>query len=131
MTELTQIGDRINKLESENSSVALSEVLQLKTERKVKSKLLQQELFDQYQFLNKLGEVKSICYIFKEFNNKKPAAGSGECSAPKLLQYAYHHKMKPLAIAEFWWGKSTKYKEHGKFYPACNDKCRPILGYML
>ena len=133
MTELTQIGAKINRLKSENSSNILAEIVQLKNERKVKSKLLQQELFSHYEFLNKHGKVKNMCSIFEEYAKRKPAAGSGECSAPKLLQYAYKQKMKPLAIAEFWWGKSTKSnaKQHGSFYPACNDKCRPILGYML
>lgn len=133
MIELTQIGNQIKTLEAENNSATVLEVDQLKNKRKVKSTLLQQELFDYYHFQNKAGKLKSLYAIFKEYVNNKPAAGAGECAAPKLLQYAYEHKMKPLAIAEFWWGKSTKSKDrkHGYFYPACNEKCRPILSYML
>jgi tRNA pseudouridine32 synthase/23S rRNA pseudouridine746 synthase len=133
MTELTQIGDEIKRLKAENNPVAFTEIEQLKKERKVKSTLLQQELFSHYHFLNKGGKVKSLQAIFEEYANKNPAAGAGECAAPKLLQYAYEREMKPLAIAEFWWGESTKSQDrnHGEFYPACHDKCHPILGYML
>jgi tRNA pseudouridine32 synthase/23S rRNA pseudouridine746 synthase len=94
---------------------------------------LQQALFDQYHFLNKDRKSKSLCAIFEDFGKKKPASGAGECAAPKLLHYAFKHGMKPLAIAEFWWGKSSKRgdRKHKNFYPACNDKCRPILAYML
>lgn len=133
MAHLTAMGEQIKRLKSQNIPVSLTEVEQFKKERQIKSVQLQQELFDHYHFLNKAGETKSLCAIFEDYSRKKPAAGSGECAAPKLLHYAYTHKMKPLAIAEFWWGQSNKAKDriHGNFYPACESKCRPILSYML
>ena len=120
-------------MNEENAALFTLEIQDLKNERKQKSVVLQQQLFDQYYFLNKSLESKSLCAIFETSNLKKPAAGSGECAAPKLLQYAYANQMEPLAIAEFWWGKATKSEDrkHGHFYPACNEKCRPILSYML
>ena len=65
--------------------------------------------------------------------NKKPPAGAGECAAPKLLQFALKNNLKPISIAEFWWGNPTKdqLKKHLHFYPACQSKCQPILEYML
>lgn len=133
MIELTEMGNEIKSLESDNKDLRKSEIDTIKEERKVKSTFLQEELFSYYQFLNKAGRVKSLSAIFEDYSNKKPAAGSGECAAPKLLQYAFNKQMKPLAIAEFWYGKTTKSKDriHGIYYPSCNDKCRPILGYML
>ena len=133
MTELTEMGNQIKSMESDNKVLRKSEINNLREERRVKSTSLQEELFSYYQFLNRVGRVKSLSAIFKDYSNKKPAAGSGECAAPKLLQYAFNKQMKPLAIAEFWYGKTTKSKDriHGIYYPSCNDKCRPILGYML
>ena len=133
MTELTRMGARIKTLKNEISTSAISEVKKLKDKRRGRSVLLQQEIFEQYNFLNKAGNLKSLNDIFKDHVNKKPASGAGECAAPKLLQFAYEHKMKTIAIAEFWWGVSTRGedKKHGHFYPACNDKCKPILGWML
>lgn len=105
----------------------------LKTERKVRSADLQQWLFGQFKMLNRLGEVKDLCAIFEQTVQKTPPAGAGECAAPKLLQYAYLHGMKPLAMAEFWWGDSpkTEIRRHGYYYPACKGKCEPILKHML
>lgn len=108
-----------------------AEIDQLKAERKAKSNALQQQLFDSYHFLNQAGEVKSLIDIFKDLPSLPAAAG--ECAAPKLLQYAFQHKLKPLAMAEFWWGQSpqSEIRKEGQFYPSCQGKCKPILGHML
>lgn len=106
---------------------------ELKEERRIKSSALQHKIFDQYSFLNQKGETKSLLRIFEHTTDVNPPAGAGECAAPKLLQYAFLHQMKPIALAEFWWGQSpdADIKKHGNFYPACRGKCEPILGHML
>jgi tRNA pseudouridine32 synthase/23S rRNA pseudouridine746 synthase len=102
-----------------------SKIEALKLDRKQKSSGLQQRLFAEYAFLNQFGTLKSIGEIFKE----NPPAGAGECAAPKLLHYAFANKLKPIAMAEFWWGKSpnSEIRKHKQFYPACKSKCEPIL----
>ncbi len=109
------------------------EIDQLKQERKLRSSALQKELFNAYSFLNILGESKSLMEIFKQYNDSDPPSAAGECAAPKLLQYAFIHKLKPIALAEFWWGKSplTEIRKHRQFYPSCRGKCEPILTHML
>ena len=91
---------------------------------------MQNQLFDAYKFLNSAGHTKTPNQLFDN-----PPAGAGECAAPKLLQYAYIHRLKPLAIAEFWLGAPTSsgnfMRTHQQFYPACEDKCSKILGWML
>ena len=125
------------KEQIENESQELgrytSHIEQLKEERKTKSAALQQRLFDQYTFLNKYGESKSVCDIFAQTDKLIPPAGAGDCAAPKLLQYAFTHQLQPIAMAEFWWGQSpsSEIRQHGHFYPSCKSKCEPILGYML
>ena len=105
----------------------------LKHLRKKRSAALQQWIFQQFRMLNAHGEVKDLCEIFAETHLKLPPAGSGECAAPKLLQYAYLQGYSPIAMAEFWWGNSPigKIRRHGQFYPACKHKCEPILNFML
>jgi len=105
----------------------------LKTERKEKSGALQQQLFEQYAFLNKDGKTKSLYAIFSDSVFGKPPAAAGECATPKLLQYAFLHGYKPIAMAEFWWGAPPKseIRKHKQFYPACTGKCKPILAHML
>lgn len=105
----------------------------LKSERKTRSAALQQKLFEQFGMLNYRGEVKNLCEIFGQTVHKTPPAGAGECAVPKLLQQAYLHGWKPIAMAEFWWGDSpkTEIRHHGHYYPACKGKCEPILQHML
>ncbi|ACA85206.1 pseudouridine synthase [Shewanella woodyi ATCC 51908] len=109
------------------------EIDQLKQERKSSSAKLQKKLFEHYRFLNIKGEHRDLGNIFKDTVHQTPPAGSGECAAPKLLHYAFKWGMKPLAMAEFWWGSSPKseIRQHKNFYGACQGKCKPILGHML
>lgn len=110
-----------------------TEIERLKTERKERSAALQRKLFEQFRMLNFKGEVKDLNTIFEQTVQKVPPAGAGECALPKLLQYAYLHQLKPLAMAEFWWGDSpgNEIRHHGYYYPSCKGKCEPILQHML
>ena len=110
-----------------------NKIIELKEKRKTKSVALQEQLFDQYQFLNQKNQKKGLNTLFKHTKQRRPPSGAGDCAAPKLLQHAFIHDLKPVALAEFWWGKSPKLKlrRHGHFYPACLGKCKPILTHML
>ena len=105
----------------------------LKEERKNRSIALQQWIFRQFRLRNALGEEQDINGIFAQYAHRNPPAGTGECAAPKLLQHAYLHGYRPLAMAEFWWGNSPKgeIRRHGHYYPSCRHKCEPILAFML
>lgn len=111
----------------------VAEINVLKNERRERSAKLQNQLFEQYNFLNAQDEERNVLDIFKPTASVLPPAGAGECAAPKLLQYAYLNRLKPICMAEFWWGASPKseVRIHGHFYPACRGKCEPILGHML
>ena len=105
------------------------------------SQELQLWLFHQYQLLNARGETKDLVDIWQSYYSREklrrkfplPPGGTGDCCAPKLLQYAYQHGLKPVCMAEFWWGAPTKeeVRQHLNFYPACRGKCKPILTWML
>ncbi|WP_163713030.1 RluA family pseudouridine synthase [Mangrovibacterium lignilyticum] len=105
----------------------------LKEQRKVKSAQLQFEIFDQFRLLNDKAEVKTVPEIFRELGEDTPPAGAGDCAGPKLLQFAFQQKLKPIAMAEFWWGASPKseIRKHKQFYPPCRSKCAPIMQHML
>ena len=130
---INQLNDQIKELEVANRPENSEKIKELKTIRKQKSSQLQQKLFEHYQFLNAHGISKSLKQVFLEANAGSPPAGAGECAAPKLLQYAHRHGYNPLALAEFWWGASPKgeQRQHRQFYPACQEKCGPILRHML
>ena len=102
---------------------------------------LQLWLFRQYRMLNANGDTRDLVEIWRDYHQnpkiqKKfplPPGGTGDCCAPKLLQYAYQHQLKPVCMAEFWWGPSpaSEIRHHGEFYPACRGKCKPVLTWML
>ena len=102
----------------------------LRQRRHAMSDALQQWLFSQFVLLNARDERRSLLEIWK---NELPPAGAGECCEPRLLQWAFRHRMRPLCIAMFWWGESPKeeVRHHLQFYPACNSKCKPILTWMF
>ena len=113
----------------EEKKAEISTMKQLRAEM---SDRLQEWIFNQYIVHNASGEQSSIHDIFTS-RGLVPPGGTGECAAPKLLEYAYRHNLKPLAMGEFWFGKSpdTAVRTHGHFYPSCTSKCGPLLGYML
>lgn len=110
-----------------------NEIDQIKLDRKNLSNKLQTWIFENYNFLNANGEHKNAIELFKNIPPYLPPSGTGDCAAPKLLQYAYLNDLQPLAMAEFWYGESLKsqIRKHGHFYPSCRSKCEPVLGHML
>jgi len=107
-------------------------VPELKQERKRLSLALQEWIFRQFVVFNANGGSRSIWDIFAD-RGIVPPSGTGECAAPKLLQYAYLHQLKPLAMGEFWYGASpaSEVRTQGAFYPSCLGKCGPLLEYMM
>lgn len=127
MTELSNLCAQIK------CSEELTEIVRLKEVRKNKSLRLQRRLFENYVFTNLNGISKNVLEIFKDSGFGIPPAAAGECSAPKLLQFALQNRLEPIEVIEFWLGNSPKGEErkHLNIYPACKDKCRPILEFML
>ncbi len=109
------------------------EIAALKRERREGSDALQRWLFDQYVMLNAKGMRRTLIDIFARFNGTLPPAGAGDCCAPKLLQFAYAHNLRPVSLAEFWLGvpPPTEVRRHLQFYPPCRSKCYPILQFVL
>ncbi len=142
--ELKRIRKRHDLLIEEKRAVVdrfCLEISALKAKRKRMSEALQGSIFSWFVVRNAHGEYKNLTDVFASFYRDNPSlrasavppSGSGECCAPKLLQYAFTHQLQPLCIAEFWWGKSPtkEVRHHGHYYGACMEKCRPILWFML
>jgi tRNA pseudouridine32 synthase / 23S rRNA pseudouridine746 synthase len=145
--EINALNQKISKLEVQlvelelspmpqtiDSTTICSDIGSLKRERQQRSATLQRKIFEQYHIVNSAGKAKSLLHIFAQREQPSlPPAGAGECAAPKLLQFAFSNQLKPIAMTEFWWGTSPKsqQREHKEHYPACREKCGPILAYML
>jgi len=122
--ELARIADEIADFNHEIES--------LKARRKAMSEVLQERIFRLFVVSNARGERRDLVEVFKPLGTLPPA-GAGECCAPRLLNYAYNNGLKPVCMAEFWWGASPvgEVRHHGHYYPACRSKCKPILDFML
>ena len=89
------------------------------------------ELHGLYHLHNFKGEEANLEEAFSLA--KGIPTGSGDCCAPKLLNEAAIRGLNPTGLAEFFWGKETTSgtRFHRNFYPSCEDKCQPILGFLL
>lgn len=104
-------------------------ISELKQQRKALSRQLQAQMHASYSLTNFSGRSQSL----QELVSGGFPTGTGDCCAPKLLHYAATHNLKPLAMAEFWWGTSSvnQDKIQGEFYGACAERCQPLMGFLL
>ncbi|MEH2184321.1 RluA family pseudouridine synthase [Nostoc sp.] len=104
-------------------------ISELKQQRKALSRQLQTQMHASYSLTNFSGRSQSL----QELMPGGSPTGTGDCCAPKLLHYAATHNLKPLAMAEFWWGTSSANQDKipGKFYGACTERCQPLMGFLL
>ncbi|WP_239469796.1 RluA family pseudouridine synthase [Archangium violaceum] len=129
--ELSALDERHAALREGAEPVAprasLAEIEHLRAER---SRQLWQQLSYTYVIPNARGEERPLGALFAP---APPPGGAGDCAAPKLLAHAYRHHLRPLALAEFWWGAPpvTGERHAGEYYPACRSKCGRVLPYML
>ncbi|MDZ8227380.1 RluA family pseudouridine synthase [Nostoc sp. ChiVER01] len=104
-------------------------ISELKQQRKALSRQLQAQMQATYSLTNFSGRSLSLQQLMPGGS----PTGTGDCCAPKLLHYAATHNLKPLAMAEFWWGASSVNQDRiqGKFYGACAERCQPLMGFLL
>lgn len=123
---ISEIGEKLAE------STDTEEADALRRRRRDMSVELQEWLFDNYMVSNALGETLSISEVFAR-KGLVPPGGTGDCAAPKLLQYAYLHDLRPVAMGEFWFGGTPAHeiRRQGSFYPSCTGKCGPLLDFML
>jgi tRNA pseudouridine32 synthase/23S rRNA pseudouridine746 synthase len=103
---------------------------ELKQRRKELSRQLQAQMHAAYSLTNFSGQSRVLQQLMP--GGSMPT-GTGDCCAPKLLHYAATEGLKPLAMAEFWWGPSSgdRDKVQGEFYGACAERCQPLMGFLL
>ena len=93
------------------------------------SRNLMRRIHDTYRIVNARGETQPLRALYVG----EPPSGAGDCAAPKFLAYACANGLTPVALAEFWWGAPPAGggRVSGSHYPACREKCRPLLDFML
>ena len=105
------------------------ERLKLTQDRKKLSRDLMKKIHTLYRVHNFRSQERPLSAFFK---NGIPT-GTGDCCAPKLLNTAARQNLKPIGLAEIYWGRTNRSgtRRQGNFYPPCRKKCHPLLGFML
>ncbi len=98
-------------------------------QRKKMSQDLMKEIHELYLLRNFRNQSRPLSDFFK----KGIPTGAGDCCAPKLLNAAAKLNLQPVSLAEIYWGRTNRSgtRTQGQFYTACEEKCQPILGFML
>ena len=124
-----KIKELSKKIESFGAGAIRGE--QLARKRKRYSQELQKTLPSLYTLYNHRKQKRKLEDVF--YGSQGIPGGTGECCAPKLLNHAARKKLKPISLAEFFWGKKNKDGEREKalFRICCKERCQPIMGFML
>ena len=98
--------------------------------RRVVSQETMRRIWGSYRLTNFAGETTTLRALFP---GGDPPSGAADCAAPKLLAAAREAGLRPLALAEFWWGAPPPGggRVEGMFFPACRQKCGPVLPFLL
>ncbi|MBU1564545.1 MAG: hypothetical protein KJ630_02825 [Proteobacteria bacterium] len=105
--------------------------LALRKERRLLSQQLMEDFHALYRLTNFRGETATLCEVF--LGDTGIPTGTGDCCAPKLLNFAARQQLRPVGLTEFYWGQENHSgtRQHGSLSGSCAGKCRPILGFML
>jgi tRNA pseudouridine32 synthase / 23S rRNA pseudouridine746 synthase len=98
--------------------------------RRLVSQEAMRRIHDTYLLTSASGKTATPRQLFAP---GEPPWGAGDCAAPKLIAFALASRLTPLALAEFWWGPPppSGARVEGMFFPACREKCGPILPFLL
>lgn len=90
-----------------------------------------QKVFDLYTFTRFDGKKITLNEIIALHGGRLPPTGTGDCCAPKLLSYAFEHRLIPVSMDEVFYGKDSPNKKCGQSYPPCDERCGYILPSIL
>ena len=88
-------------------------------------------VFDLYSFFCIDRRKKTLMEICRKVGLKNlPPAGTGDCCAPKLLNYAFVHSLFPVSMCELFYAPLCK-EETSKVFSPCDSRCALLLPTML
>ena len=123
----------INDAEIHRLSVAPeNETPAEKSIRNQKRLALCRETLDRFYSLYRFYDLNGKCLSFADLPVQGLVpTGTGDCCAPKLLSRCFELGLRPLSMAEFYWGKENTRLRSRFFYPPCDEKCSIILPAIL
>lgn len=99
----------------------------------IKRKGLSQNLMKEIHSIYRIHNFQSQVRLLADFFKRGIPAGAGDCCAPKLLNQAAKQGLKPVSLAEIFWGRANPSgtRSQGNYYSPCEEKCGPLMGFML
>lgn len=127
-----RLSERLGQLSPKSTNKDLS-IQILQEERKALTLESQRRIFDLYSFCCYDGVKRTFTDMEDLTTRRAFPSGTGDCCAPKLLHHAFLCNLHPISMAEFYFGAPNRSgsKQHGKFYPPCDDRCRLLLKHLL
>ena len=123
-----EIHNLTSLIEENKKNLNCMEVKRLKDARASLTEESLYAVYGLYSFYCADGSVRSLMDICRNsFNGKLPPTGTGDCCAPKLLNYAFSHSLTPISMAEVMYGGEND----GKIFSPCDARCSIILPEML
>ena len=114
---------------------ALGSAIESCTDERKKAELTEQRAHRslmalwEYNTLFHLTAIDVTSHSLSEIFGPLPIpTGSGECCEPKLFSWAFSHTLRPVSMAQFFYGSG---REHRSFHPPCQERCAPILASLL
>lgn len=108
-----------------------AEIKILKEKRNLLCNQSLEKVYDLYSFTCFDKKEKSLKELCKEnFNSKLPPTGTGECCAPKLIDFANKNNLQIISMAEFFYTEGMEFNLENISYP-CDERCKIILPSML
>lgn len=127
--EIHELTDEINKLTLVNKNSA--ERYQLIKKRTSLTDASLKKVFSLYSFTRYDKKKISLDEIIKNHKGQLPPTGTGDCCAPKLLNYAFEKGYEIISMDEVYYGRDTKNKKNGTSYAPCDERCGYILSSIM
>ena len=126
-----EIHNLTDLIKSKKGTLKSDDFEALVQKRKVLTDQSLASVFNLYSFTAFNGKKVSLNQIIQKHYGKLPPAGTGDCCAPKLLDFAFSHNPQIISMDEVYFGPDTKNKSGGQSYPPCDSRCGYILPYIL
>ena len=89
------------------------------------------KVLELYEFFCIDGKTRTISEICRSYNRGKlPPTGTGDCTAPRLFDFAFRNGLRPLSLAETRLGSQVPV-EPLCLVPPCDARCAIVLPSML
>lgn len=88
------------------------------------SEELWERVRDLYRFRSFSGETVRLSSIAP-----RCPSGTGDCCEAKLLSAAYERGLRPVSMAQFFYGSGAH--PSGEFLPPCDARCKPVLKHIV